>query len=106
MERFTYQQWTAAGRPDAEWDAYRDQYNAWKRQQTIADLQSQWRAGRAMSGNLVLQWIEAKGVKVRPFLRMVLGHHETELTPTTVTGRGLTKREVSAIERLLAEANV
>lgn len=97
-----YREFIASGRPDSEWEAYREETNAIIRQKWLVDVLAKWRRGDDVHGSSIVFLLNSRGVCIAPGIHSTLCHDDTTVSLTQVSARGIGQREAKRIHQFVS----
>jgi len=93
-----YREFIEAGHTDAEWDDYAVQQNTLSRERGDNLIVELWANG-GVPGNDIANLLRERGVEIPEAIARGLEDDDTVVSIDSITGRGMTRKEASAIHR-------
>ena len=98
----THREFIAQGKTEADWDIYAVEQNRLSRERGQQQIIELWQ-GEGVSGNDITNLLRPRGITIPPKISPGLQHSDTVVSSTSVTGRGMSRTEASAIHKWVSE---
>jgi len=93
---------SAQGHTEAEWDVYAAEQNRLSRERGQKQIIELW-AGEGVGGNDIVNLFRRIGIEIPQNILKGLQRDDTVVSKTSVTGRGMNRREASEIHKWVSE---
>ena len=95
--RMNYREFAAAGHKEADWEEYRQAYNAQSHKENEQKLIGIWNAGEKMNGIDLINLLANRDITAPEKLHSILSHSDTTASKTSVEGRGVSRSDAKAV---------
>ena len=98
----SHNEYIAQGHIEAEWDVYAAEQNRLSRERGQKQIIELW-AGEGVGGNDIVNLFRRIGIEIPQNILKGLQRDDTVVSKTSVTGRGMNRREASEIYKWVSE---
>jgi hypothetical protein len=85
-----YQDFIQNGGKESDWPAHAERLNAISRENGVKTIINLWKTS-GVSGNAIVNLFRQKDITIPDKIKMTLQNDDTEISSTSVTGRGISK---------------